>query len=157
MDPEGQRHDYFGALEWVAGLMRAATPGQMGAPTPCEEFTVRDLMGHLVGTARRSAGTVQGISTRHVPHVVTGIADGDLAATYESVTQGIRKLWPPASQRRRPRHSALGFVHRPGRAARVHHGDRHARMGPGCSHRPAARSTGPDRGPLSPVRFRAHP
>ena len=97
MDLGGQRHDYFGALEWVAGLMRAATQGQMGAPTPCEEFTVRDLMGHLVGTARRSAGTVQGISTRHVPHVVTGIADGDLAATYESVTQDIRKLWQPAS------------------------------------------------------------
>ena len=30
MDLEGQRHDYFGALEWAAGPMRAATPGQMG-------------------------------------------------------------------------------------------------------------------------------
>jgi uncharacterized protein (TIGR03086 family) len=56
MDPEGQRHDYVGALEWVAGLMRAATPGQMGAPTPCEEFTVRDLMGHLVGPPAGARG-----------------------------------------------------------------------------------------------------
>ena len=84
MDLEGQRRDYFGALEWVGGLMRATTPDQMDAPTPCEEFTARELMGHLIGTAHRSAGTAQGISTRHIPHVVAGVADGDLAATYES-------------------------------------------------------------------------
>jgi hypothetical protein len=40
MDLEGRRRDYFGALEWVGGLMRATTPDQMDAPTPCEEFTV---------------------------------------------------------------------------------------------------------------------
>lgn len=52
-------------------------------------------MGHLIGTARRSAGTAEGISTRHIPHVVADVADGDLAATYESVTGCIRKLWQP--------------------------------------------------------------
>jgi hypothetical protein len=97
MDLEGQRRDYFGALEWVGGLMRATTPDQMDAPTPCEEFTARELMGHLIGTAHRSAGTAQGISTRHIPHVVAGVADGDLAATYESITQDIRKLWQSAT------------------------------------------------------------
>jgi uncharacterized protein (TIGR03086 family) len=97
MDLEGQRRDYFDALEWVCALMRATIPGQMDAPTPCEEFTVRDLMGHLIGTAHRSTGTAQGNSTRQIPHVVTDIADGDLATTYESITRDIRKLWQPAS------------------------------------------------------------
>jgi uncharacterized protein (TIGR03086 family) len=97
MDLEWQRLDYFGALEWMGGLMRATTPDQMDAPTPCEEFTVRDLMRHLIGTARRSAGTAQGTSTRHIPHVVANVADSDLAATYESITRDIRKLWQPAS------------------------------------------------------------
>lgn len=97
MDLEGQRRDYFGALEWVGGLMTATAPDQMGAPTPCEEFTVRDLMGHLIGTARRSTGTAQGISTGHIPHVVTDVADGDLAATYVSLTGDIRKLWQSAT------------------------------------------------------------
>jgi uncharacterized protein (TIGR03086 family) len=97
MDLEGQRRDYFGALEWVCGLMRATTPDQMSAPTPCEEFTVRDLMGHLVGTAHRSTGTARGTSTQHVPHVVTDVASGGLAAAYESLARDIRKLWKQAS------------------------------------------------------------
>jgi uncharacterized protein (TIGR03086 family) len=77
--------------------MRATIPGQLDAPTPCEDFTVRGLMGHLIGTARRSAGTAQGISTRHIPHVVTDVADGDLAAAYESLARDIRSLRQPAS------------------------------------------------------------
>jgi len=97
MDLEGQRRDYFGALEWVGRLMAATAPDQMDASTPCEEFAVRDLMGHLIGTARRSAGTARGISTRHIPHVVADVADGELAATYVSITRDIRKLWQSAA------------------------------------------------------------
>ena len=97
MDFAEQRRDYFGALEWASGLMRATALAQMNAPTPCEEFTVRDLMGHLIGTAQRSAGTAQGTPTRHIPHVVTGMADEDLAAAYESITGDMRKLWEPIS------------------------------------------------------------
>jgi hypothetical protein len=97
MNLEEQRRDYFGALEWVGGLMTVTTPDQLDVPTPCEEFTVRELMGHLIGTARRSTGTAQGISTRHVPHVVEGVADGDLAATYVSIARDIRELWQSAA------------------------------------------------------------
>ena len=97
MNFERQRRDYFGALEWVGGLMTATTRDQMDVPTPCEEFTVRELMGHLIGTARRSTGTAQGISTRHIPHVVADVADGDLAATYVSITRDIRNLWHSAA------------------------------------------------------------
>jgi len=98
MDLEEQRRDYFAAMEWAGGLMTATTPDQLGAPTPCAEFTVRELMGHLIGTARRSTGTAQGISTRFIPHVVEGVADGDLAATYVSITRDIRKLWQSAAE-----------------------------------------------------------
>lgn len=97
MNLEGQHRDYFGALEWVGGLMRATSLGQLDMPTPCEDFTVRDLMGHLIGTAHRSTGTAQGVSTRGIPHVVTDVADEDLADTYVSVSRDIRKLWQPVS------------------------------------------------------------
>ena len=96
MDLEGQRRDYFGALDWVGGLMTATAANQLDAPTPCEEFAVRDLMGHLIGTAYRSTGTAQGTSTRHVPHVVADVADSQLAATYVSLARGIRGLWQSA-------------------------------------------------------------
>jgi uncharacterized protein (TIGR03086 family) len=93
MSFEGQRQDYFDALEWVGGLMSATAPGQLDEPTPCEDFTVRDLMGHLIGTAHRSRGTAQDVSTRHIPHVVTDVADKDLAEAYVSISRDIRKLW----------------------------------------------------------------
>lgn len=61
----------------------AATPlGLLDGPTPCAGWDVRTLMGHLLGTAERALGTAEGRATRGVPHVVTGIADADLAGTY---------------------------------------------------------------------------
>jgi uncharacterized protein (TIGR03086 family) len=94
-DPEFevQRIDYFGALEWTAALMRGTGPGQLGLATPCEEFTVRDLMGHLIGTALRSAGTARGLPTGHVPHVVADIPDADLATAYEGAARHVREEW----------------------------------------------------------------
>lgn len=78
--------------------MTATAPEQLDSPTPCEKFTVRDLMGHLLGTAHRSKGTAQGISTRQIPHVITDVADDDLAAAYVSITQDIRKRWQPYNE-----------------------------------------------------------
>ena len=52
--PDPRPH-YAGALTWVHGLLRAARPAQLDAPTPCPDFDVRTLSGHLVGTVLRPA------------------------------------------------------------------------------------------------------
>lgn len=97
MDLKGQRLDYFGALEWAGGLT-ATAPGQMDAPTPCEQFAVRELTGHLIGTAYRSTGDGPGhLDPPCPPHVVADVADSDLAAAYVSITRDIRKLWQSAA------------------------------------------------------------
>ena len=88
-----QRQDYVDALAWVGGLMAATRPRQLGAQTPCADFTVRDLMGHLLGTAQRGLGTAQRVSTRDIPHVVTDVPDSELAATYASLAASIRNAW----------------------------------------------------------------
>lgn len=93
MDFEQQRQDYFDALARVVDLMAATAPAQLGRPTPCEQYDVRRLMGHLVGTARRSLGAVGRASTRDVPHLVTDVADGDLAASYASLAERIQPAW----------------------------------------------------------------
>ncbi|WP_406692844.1 TIGR03086 family metal-binding protein [Saccharopolyspora sp. ID03-671] len=95
MDLETQRKDYFRALEWVGSLMSTTAQNQLDLPTPCADYSVRDLIGHLVGTAHRSTGTAQHLSTRHIPHVVTDVADEELAATFISITHDIQKLWRP--------------------------------------------------------------
>ncbi|MGH3602042.1 MAG: TIGR03086 family metal-binding protein [Pseudonocardiaceae bacterium] len=88
-----QKDDYFDSLAWVALLMCSTDRAQLDLPTPCAAFTVRQLMGHLVGTAHRGLGTAQGTSTRHIPHVVTDVADDELAATYSALAKQIEAAW----------------------------------------------------------------
>jgi uncharacterized protein (TIGR03086 family) len=88
-----QRQDYFDALAWVGELMTATQPRQLDAQTPCEDFKVRQLMGHLLGTAYRGLGTARGVSTRDIPHVVTEVPDDELAVTYATLATSIRHTW----------------------------------------------------------------
>lgn len=90
---DAQRRDYGTALAWVGQLMTATRPEQLTAPTPCSEFDVRTLMGHLIGTAHRGLGTARGEPTRGIPHVVTDVADGDLAATYVELADEAGRAW----------------------------------------------------------------
>lgn len=88
-----QRQDYLDALAWVSELMAATRSGQLDARTPCEDFDVRHLMGHLVGTAYRGLGTAQRVSTRDIPHVVTDVSDDELATRYATLAGSIRDAW----------------------------------------------------------------
>jgi hypothetical protein len=90
---EQQRQDYVDALGWVADLMAGTTPAQLGGSTPCDQFDVRLLMGHLIGTAGRGLGTAERVSTRDIPHVVTDVRDEDLAVNYTAFVDQIRLAW----------------------------------------------------------------
>jgi len=43
------------AASTAAKVLAGVTPAQYGDPTPCDDFTVRQLMDHLVGATRRLA------------------------------------------------------------------------------------------------------
>ncbi len=88
-----QRDDYLAALEWVAALMDTTPRAQLGLPTPCTEYDVRTLMGHLIGTAERGLGTAERRSTRHIPHVVMDVPDEELASTYAGLAKRIAEAW----------------------------------------------------------------
>ncbi len=66
---------------------------QLDDPTPCAEFDVRTLLGHLIGTTQRGTATGEGRSTRPIPHVITGIADGDHAARYSAAADAAHRAW----------------------------------------------------------------
>lgn len=90
-----QRQDYFDALSWVTHLM-TEMPGEcLGLPTPCDDFDVRSLLGHLIGTAHRGVATAWRLPTRGIPHVVTGVPDAELAFTYAQLAASIQKTWSP--------------------------------------------------------------
>lgn len=85
--------DYQAALAWVSRLMSTTNSADFEGLTPCAEFTVRDLMGHLLATAHRGLGAARGESTRHVPHVITDVPDEDLAPTHASLAGQIGQAW----------------------------------------------------------------
>lgn len=86
---EQQLHDYAAALGWVSGLIAATESGQLTFPTPCAEWDVRMLIGHLIGTAHRGLGTGTGRPASDVPHVVTTVPDTELAPTYRRISDDI--------------------------------------------------------------------
>ncbi len=92
-----QRDDYVAALTWVADLMLTTPARLLDRPTPCAEYDVRTLMGHLLGTAERGLGTAERRSTRHIPHVVTDVPDEGLAPTYAALSVRITSAWEQLS------------------------------------------------------------
>jgi uncharacterized protein (TIGR03086 family) len=88
-----QRQDYVDALRWVTQLMTAVQATHLNVRTPCEEFDVRSLLGHLIGTAHRGLATAGRIPTRDIPHVITDIPDAELAPTYTELSASIQEAW----------------------------------------------------------------
>jgi uncharacterized protein (TIGR03086 family) len=90
-----QRQDYFDALDWVTHLATETPTEEMAVATPCEDFDVRSLLGHLIGTAHRGLATARGVPTQAIPHVVTDVPDAELAPTYARLAASIRAAWAP--------------------------------------------------------------
>jgi uncharacterized protein (TIGR03086 family) len=91
--PDDPRPVYRTAMDWVTALMRAVPPHRLDAPTPCAEFTVRTLMGHLIGTAERGLATGTGRPNAPIPHVVTDVPDSRLTARYDELASDVAQTW----------------------------------------------------------------
>lgn len=90
-----QRQDYFDALGWVTHLMTGVRSEYLEARTPCEDFDVRSLLGHLIGTAHRGLATARRNPSRDIPHVITDVPDAQLASRYATLAASIREAWSP--------------------------------------------------------------
>ncbi len=84
---------YLKALNWVGDLMSALPESFLATSTPCPDFDVRSLSGHLIGTAERSLGTAQRRSTREIPHVIVDIPDTMLAQRFGELAEQIHSAW----------------------------------------------------------------
>ena len=90
-----QRQDYFDALGWVTHLAVETPAELLEASTPCADFDVRRLLGHLIGTAHRGLATARRTPTRGIPHVIDDVPDAELASTYAHLVSSIRTAWMP--------------------------------------------------------------
>ena len=63
------------ALAWARDVAVHVPAGRMADKTPCTEWDVRELLGHLVTTVDRALVVGEGGDPNPMPRVVTGIAD----------------------------------------------------------------------------------
>ncbi|MFF9774279.1 TIGR03086 family metal-binding protein [Streptomyces sp. NPDC013978] len=77
--PGGVLHAFTRVQDTVGALVRAAAPEQFGLPTPCAEWTVRDLLDHLVWENIIWGGLAQGTPPT-VGHTEDHLGDDHIAA-----------------------------------------------------------------------------
>lgn len=111
-DPRGY---YRRALHWVTSLLEGVQPDQLNAQTPCSDFDVRALAGHLVATVDRARVIGEGGEVFSVPHVVIDVADDDWACAYKAAVEKMWPVWEPDGMLQREVSAPWGII--PGSAA----------------------------------------
>lgn len=106
---------YTRATEQAAALIGTVRPDQLDGPTPCAEFDVRALLGHIVGGTRRHAVIGEGGDGLAVPAFTDGVKDDGWPAAYEEVRSRILRAWAGDDRMEAPVRVPWGEV--PGRAA----------------------------------------
>ncbi|MGV9744742.1 TIGR03086 family metal-binding protein [Rhodococcus zopfii] len=84
---------FHAALAWAHELFAGVTPDQLTGPTPCTEFDVRALMGHLTATIERGRLLGLGESVADAPEVITGVADDAWPATLDGTADRYWQVW----------------------------------------------------------------
>ncbi|GGS96611.1 TIGR03086 family metal-binding protein [Streptomyces cinerochromogenes] len=106
---------YVRATEQAAALIKTVRPEDMDRPTPCSEFDVRGLLGHIVGGTRRIAVVGEGGDGLAVDPSAEGVADDGWAAAYDEVRVRVLKAWESDERMTTPVRVPWGEV--PGHAA----------------------------------------
>lgn len=84
---------YEAAQEWAAGLLEAVVPDQLDLPTPCPEFTVGELAGHLLAVLDRARVVAEGGDVNAQPQVVRDVPEDGYPAAFRDRLPGVRAAW----------------------------------------------------------------
>lgn len=68
-------------------------PDQLADPTPCTEYDVRMLAGHLVAVLQRVANVGAGGDPFASPEFTTGVADDEWVAAYDVFAAEMERVW----------------------------------------------------------------
>ncbi|CAL9294671.1 TIGR03086 family metal-binding protein [Streptomyces sp. SudanB182_2057] len=84
---------YTRATDQAARLIAAVRPERLTAPTPCAEYDVRALLGHIVGGTRGVAAVGEAGTERGEPVTAPDVPDDGWARAYDEVRERALKAW----------------------------------------------------------------
>ncbi|MGW4852028.1 TIGR03086 family metal-binding protein [Streptomyces sp. NPDC004288] len=103
------------AVALARHTVAAVRPEQFDGSTPCTEFTVRGLAGHLVAVLRRIAVAGRGGDVMSLPTTIDDLADTDWQEAWDAAVREVEAAWADPAILRRT--LTLPFGSLPGAAA----------------------------------------
>jgi uncharacterized protein (TIGR03086 family) len=103
------------SLDQTAHLIAAVRPDELGNRTPCADYDVRALLGHVVGVLHKIARVGAGVDTRDVPDVIDGIDDDGWVGAFTRARGEAERVW--AYDEKLDRLVTLPWATLPGRVA----------------------------------------
>lgn len=84
---------YARAIAQTEKIVAAVPPERYGDPTPCTEYDVRRLIGHLAGGLNRAAHVGGGGVALEMPAHVRDVPDAGLPAAYAEAAERAKAAW----------------------------------------------------------------
>ena len=81
------------SFEQSIHLVGAVVPDQFGNPTPCADFDVRTLIGHMAFAASRIAAAGRRDTLPDDGPAITGVSDGDWPDVFENMARDAIEAW----------------------------------------------------------------
>src|SRR3954471_10585794 len=87
------RPAFFTAARIACDTVDGVSPARLADPTPCADFDVRALLGHLVAVLRRVASVGSGIPAGGQVPLVTAVADDGWGAAVRAAVGDVEAAW----------------------------------------------------------------
>ncbi|MEU9015149.1 TIGR03086 family metal-binding protein [Streptomyces sp. NPDC048479] len=105
------------AIALAGRTLAAVSADQLDGPTPCTEYTVRQMSNHLVAILRRVAVIGRGGDPFSVPAIADDVADGDWTTAWDAAAREVEAVWSEPAILSRPLRLPFGTL--PGAAAAI--------------------------------------
>lgn len=92
------RPTFARALDQAGELVAAVRPDELSSPTPCADYDVRALLGHLVSVLHKLALVGTGGDARGVPDVIGGVPDDSWTNAFAQARSEVDRAWADDDQ-----------------------------------------------------------
>jgi uncharacterized protein (TIGR03086 family) len=81
------------AVKTASEVIEQISPAHLDLPTPCTDFDVRFLLGHLTAVLHRVANVGRGGSVFDTPEAVEGVPDGGWPDAWRAAAHEVQAVW----------------------------------------------------------------